>query len=262
MTPSEKSVIKLLALVSTIILSVFICLVIYPYLLSQQSPNPHQYYPEDNRKDDVEPLMNITYGGIGSSGGGGYVWKPCENLSPGASAYFDTWLIQCMEIEPLPTDPTFTPTPEPTPPPSLAREISNVTIDLPISGNLTLVLYQNQAGGTCVESISYFPEQFLVINHGRQFEELYCTNGIGYSTPNDIITVYNNRVKWYSPGGVIYEGQLKEKNRRITEEEFARSKPKWDIDCRDDTCTLTNIYNQSQLRYKVRNVTTIRGTTT
>lgn len=222
-------------------------------------PPTNMHYSNSNDQYAIKIPWNSTRDA--SFDGTGGIAKPCENLTPEESSYYDRWLIQCMEIEPLPVsipEPTPTPIPEPTPAPSLAREISNVTVNLPLSGNLTIALYQNEAGETCIESLDYFEEYFQVVYLGREFERLHCSGPpFNILTPDEVTGFYNNRVKWYSPGGEIYEGQLKEKNRRLAEEEFAKSKPKWDLDCRDDTCILTNIYNQSHIRYKVRNITIV-----
>lgn len=234
-------------------------IVIPNYIVMQRIQNEQELLPK-LPSGSTYNFTNFTYGCNSTDCPSGFpAMKECENLTPEEVSYYDTWLIQCMEIEPLPIltpEPTPTPTPTPTPEPSLAREIANKTITMPNEDNVTIALYQNAEGETCIEFPIYFKQNHMFIQNYRH--NLYCSGSGLYTTTEKVVDVYNNIVIRWSPGGMIYEELLAEKNRKITEEEFARSNPEWNLDCKENTCTLTNIYNQSQLRYKVQNITFIR----
>jgi hypothetical protein len=143
-------------------------------------------------------------------------------------------------------------------------ELEKTTVNLPITGNFTVSVYQNNAGQVCHRDVGYYPEMFgydsIIPNpeYDGSFDNLFCSGGrYNISSPEQIIDQYYRSAKSISPGGWIYEAQKAEKSRRVAQEEYTKSNPEWDLKCVDNDCLMVNTLNKTKIRFKATNISVV-----
>jgi hypothetical protein len=146
---------------------------------------------------------------------------------------------------------------------SSTMELDHTTVNLPLTGNFTVSLYQNNAGQVCIRDFFYdttFGYDTILEDPGNdlEFTDLFCSGGrFNLYSPEGMIRRYSNAAKAISPGGWVYEEQKTEKTRREAARRYAMNNPEWNLKCINRDCILSNILNQTTIHFKVANITVI-----